>query len=531
MTVYADLILYDGEVVSVDEQENIYEAIAVKDEKIIGLGTSNEILQLKGDSTEVINLKGKTALPGLIDSHQHFFATGAPTVFVNCDLPSIKEVVNEIKKHAKNMKPDEWIIGVGYRNTLNLLEKRKMTKWDFTEIKNPLFIMSRSYHEAVVNEPVLQKIGIKDDTVIEGGIIDRDENGEATGVLKEEAMQFAKGYMPPISPEILCKAAKVADSYNIKNGITSIHEPGLGLTWDGLNEFKILQKMTMEKLLNVRIYAMIWEPFFEEIRNAKLLNGFGNDRLKLGSIKMFSDGALGMKTAAISEPYVKTDSRGLLNFSQKELEKKVIEAHKEGFQVAIHAMGDTAVASVLRAFEKALSLHPNHNHRHRIEHATITKDEHIKKMKELGVIPLPTMSLFEVSGNSFLENVPSELIKYIYPNRKLIKNKLKPSLNSDSPCGPISPMLGIYIAMTRKIKDGREIAPEEKVTLYEAIKMYTINSAYASFDENKKGSLEIGKLGDIVILPKGFLNFTAEQVRDTEVEMTIVGGEIVYSLS
>ncbi|MFK2826451.1 amidohydrolase [Bacillus sp. B190/17] len=526
--LYADTILYNGSIVAMDEEKRTYQAAALKDSKILALGNEQLMKNYSGPYTEAINLEGKTVLPGFIDAHQHIFNTGFNLLTINCDFSSSSEIVEAIKKRAEESHPDEWIIGWGY-NESNFSEDRPLDQYTFTDIENPIFIARYCLHTAVVNGRALELAGISRDTVIEGGIIEKDPHGKPTGILKEKAMELVKSVMPPHTEESLSEMVIRANHEYIRNGITSVHEAGLGFFSGSMEEFKVLQQLSEAKKLNVRIYAMILTDFFKHLNGVKLQGNFGNENLKVGSVKLFCDGTLGGQTAAMSRPYANNRANtGIYMYSDQELENKITEAHQAGYQIAVHAMGDAAIEKILTLFEKALQTYPRSDHRHRIEHAAVTRDDLIQKMKDLGVIPVPQYGLIHDMGDIYMKVLDQPAYNYVFASKTFYDAGLKPAGSSDSPVIDFSPLAGIYAAMSRETKNKSVFLPEQRLSLVEAIETYTAFAARASFDENIKGTLEVGKLADMVVLPANFMQFSAEEVKNTEVDMTIIGGEIVF---
>lgn len=523
----ADLVLQNGTIVSVDERARRYEAIAIKNERVIALGTNKEIKGYAASETKIVDLEGKTAVPGLIDAHQHMFSTGFNLRNVDCRVTSIQEMVEKIEERAKTCSPGEWIIGWGYDES-RFAEKRHPMKKDFEGIQNPVFITHYSLHSAVANDVALQATGILASTTLEHGQIEVDNQGKLTGRLSEEALDIVKNNMPSYTVEQLKDSLQLADREYVKFGLTSVHEAGMGHLTKSLNEFKVFQEMALDRKLNIRVYGMILDEFFSEAQKMKLAFRFGNEHLKIGAVKMFTDGTLSGKTAAVSEPYQNDDGYGEKTHTDEELKEAVYEAHREGYQVACHAIGDEAVRQVLDAYESALKRWPRKDARHRVEHASVTNETLLKRMRELGVIPVPQPVFVYFAGDVYEENLAPALVDGIFIQRSFLNQGLFPPGSSDSPIRPVSPLLGMYAAMSRETVNGGTLLPKEKVSLYEALQMYTKNAAYASFDEDQKGTLEIGKLGDITVLPKNFLDFSPHQVRDTEVEMTIIGGKVIY---
>lgn len=523
----ADLILKNGHIVSMDDRDHRYEAVAIYNGKLISLGGDREIEQYAGKDTIVIDLEGKTAVPGFIDAHQHMISTGFNLRNVDCRVTSIKEMVDKIKRRAKKCAPEEWIIGWGYDES-RFTEQRHPMKTDFEGIENPVFITHYSLHSAVANDAALKATGISPATHVKHGKIEVDDDGEPTGRLIEEALDIVKNNMPPYSLEQMKEALRLADDEYVKYGITSVHEAGMGHLTKSLNEFKVFQEMARDQELKVRVYGMVLDEFFPEAQQMKLAFGFGNEHFKVGAVKMFTDGTLSGKTAAVSRPYQNDGGYGEKTHTDEELKEAVFKAHREGYQVACHAIGDEAVRQVVDAYENALSRIPRKDARHRVEHASVTNKTLLKRMRDLGVVPVPQPVFVYFAGDVYEENLDPALVDGVFAHRSFLNHRLQPAGSSDSPIRPVSPLLGMYAAMSRETVNGMTLLPQEKVSLYEALQMYTKNAAYASFDENIKGTLEVEKLADITVLPKGFLDFSAKQVKDTEVEMTIIGGEVVY---
>lgn len=525
----ADMVLINGQIVSMDEKDNEYKCIAIKNGRIVGLAHSDEMQAFMDSKTTVIDLQGKTVLPGFIDAHQHIVSFGFNLLFVDCNKLSIREVVQSIEERASTAKPNEWIIGFGF-DEAKYEEKRLPNASDFAHIQNPVYITRFCLHAAVINQTVLSLAGIDADTQVPSDSeIEKDTAGHVTGVLREKAMDLVKKVLPPFTKDQIREAIALANQHYLSEGITSVHEAGMSFYTGSIDEFRALQEMSMDGSLNVRVYGMILDTFFEEAKAMRLMTGFGNDMLKIGAIKIFSDGALSGQTAAMSEDYVyPAGTRGMFMYSAAELEEKVLNAHKEGYHIAIHAIGDAAIEQVITAYEKALENYPRSDHRHRIEHCGVTTPNLIQRIKQLGLIPVPHPGIVHVAGDVYKKVLKPHVLESLYSVKTFIDEGLNPAGSSDCPVTPSSPLWGIYAAMTRKTAGGDVILPEQKITLYEGLQMYTKNAAYASFSEEEKGTLEVGKFGDLVVLPAKFMDFSAEEVQHTSVEMTIISGKVLY---
>ncbi|GAA0433737.1 amidohydrolase [Lentibacillus halophilus] len=523
----AETILQNGVIVSMDDDHHYFKAIAIKNGRIIALGDNSDVQQYTGKDTKVIDLEGKTVVPGLIDAHQHMFSTGFNLQNVDCRVTSIKEMVERVKERAQFCDPEEWIIGWGFDES-SLTEKRLPTKDDFVDINNPIFISRYCLHAAVVNDTALKTAGVTKESTVDTGELKKDNNGELTGVLKEEAMDLVTAKMPPYSTEQMKQALRLADKYYVQHGITAVHEAGFGFITGSFKEYTVFNDMVENQSLNVRMNGMILNRFYKNARDMNLKPGSGSHRLKIGPIKMFADGTISGMTASVTKAYRDNNGYGQLVHSYEDLARSVLEVHKAGWQIAIHAIGDHAVKQVLDAYENALEKFPRSDCRHRIEHASIANKNLLQRMSRLGIISVPQPSLIHLAGDVYMENLQDDVINHVFAINSFCKYGLTPAGSSDSPATPCSPMLGIYTAVSRETKNGKCFIPEERVSLYEALKMYTKHAAYASFEETEKGTLEVGKLGDLTILPKGFLNFSPQQIKNTEIDMTIIGGEIIY---
>ncbi|HET7579481.1 MAG TPA: amidohydrolase [Bacillales bacterium] len=523
----ADVILKNGTVVMMNENNRQCEALAIYDGKIAALGSDRDIEKYAGAETQVIDLDGKTAVPGFIDAHQHMISTGFNLRNVDCRVGSIKELVEKVKARAASSAPDEWVIGWGYDES-RFTEKRHPTKADFEEIDHPVFVTHYSLHSAVANDAALKAAGITSETTVEHGEIEKDKRGEPTGRLTEDGMELIKNAIP-YSMEQMKEALKLANDFYVKQGVTSVHEAGMGFYTGTFDEFRAFQETSQDGTRKVRVYGMVLDYFFDRVLEANLTHGFGDDRLKIGAMKTFADGTVSGKSAAVSQPYTGEDGgHGELMQTDKEIREKIMNAHRAGYQIAVHAIGDRAVEQVLDAYKEAMDEYPRLDCRHRVEHASVTRPDLIDKMKRLGVMPVPQPGIVHFAGDVHMEHLNESLRDYVFAIRSFFESGLNAAGSSDSPITPCEPLLGMYTAVSRKTVNGNTVLPDQQVSLHEALQMYTRNAAYASFDEDIKGTLEIGKLADLTILPKDFLDFTAELIKEAEVEMTIIGGEIVY---
>lgn len=534
MVKQADVVFINGSVITVDSKDRICEAVAVAGNRIIGVGNSQEIKALGGPETLILDLKGRSLLPGFVDAHCHARIYGTMQLQVQCSsnhVKSIEGMKRQIALRAAITPPGGWILGRGY-NHLALKERRHPTRWDFDEVapNHKVFITRTCGHIAVANSPVLAEFGITRDTPDpEGGRIERDSHGEPNGVLYEQAMlQIRMKTLP--STNDLEKGMKLMNRDFLSLGITSVHDAS------GMNpeEIRTFQRGVAEGWIQVRLYLMFRSSgpsnqLGEIYLQSGLMTGLGNEKLRLGPYKLILDGSGSGGSAAMRTPYLHNPADfGILYMSQDELNKKVLKAHEAGYQVAIHAIGDKAIEMALLSFEQALKQHPRLNHRHRIEHCGFLDESLTNKIYELGIVPVIGVPFLYELGDTYIDIYGLDRLNGIYPLHLLLERGIQAPLSSDAPVIQPNPMHGIYTAVTHKTKTGKIIAPDERVTIMQALRAYTLFGAYASFEEDIKGSVEVGKLADLIVLSRNILECPPEEILNTSVDLTMVDGVVVY---
>lgn len=526
----ADLVLLNGRVITVNPKMPRAGAVAVKDGKIVGVGTDQAIRRLVGQGTRTIDLKGRAVLPGFIDAHNHLWGFGVALSQVDCRSPpvkSVKEIVKKIGERAAKTPEARWVVGWGYDDT-KLEERRHPNRRDLDTValNNPVMIRRTCGHTCVVNSRALELVGYRADTPQpEGGEIEKDpKTGEPTGILRETAMKPVNDLSRAFSVEELMEAIKLGQERLLSEGITSCHEAGLDA-----KTVKAYQNLLASGQLKVRVYMMVQVDLLSQIVDTGLATGFGNEWLRIGSIKMMMDGGMGGKTAALYEPYEGTrDNKGIIYMSQEKLNELVKKAHEAGFQIGIHAIGDRAIDVSLNALEAALKVLPRKDHRHRIEHCGLSTPAITERLVRLGAIPVGQPPFLFNIGDSFWSNLGADRIRWTYPFRTWLDKGMPAPGSSDRPVVLGAPLLGIWACVNRKTEGGRVLAGEERITPEEAIRMYTLNAAYASFEEKIKGSIEPGKLADLVVLDADPCEVPVDEIRNIRVEMTIVGGVVAY---
>ena len=525
-----------GNIITMDGEKPRAEAILVVGDRISGVGSDSEIEAFIDGGTEVIDLGGRTLVPGFIDCHAHPMGYGESLMAVDCRTPpvsSIQDMVAVIRRKAEEKPEGEWVIGVGY-DDFKLAERRHPNRWDLDEAAtdNPVIVTRMCGHVSVANSLALQMASItKDSADPEGGQIDRDqETGEPTGVLRGGAMAPIYKLIPPSDMEKLRRAFSLAAEQFLARGVTSVSDAGV----DSPLVVKAYQAAMREDGVPLRVNLMMSAGMLDDLSRLGIQTSFGDERLRIGAIKIVADGSSSGRTAAVSEPYEDTPGNlGIMYISREELDEKVLASHKAGFHVGVHAIGDRAISAVLDSYEKALKELPRVDHRLRIEHCGICTPAIVERIRGMGVVPVPQPIFLYSEGESYRAGLGEERVKWAYPLRSFLENGIVTPMSSDCPATSgtelISPLLGIYVAVTRKTDSGRELGPEQRIGVEEALRCYTLNSAFATFEDDVKGSIEPGKLADFAVLSEDPTRIAEEKIKDVYVEMTVVGGRIVYT--
>ena len=518
--LWATLAILNASVVTLNPKQPRAEALAVYDGEIVAVGSNEEICKYVGNKTVVIDAEGKTVVPGLADCHVHMSSFGHFLQTLDLrNVKSIGELQQRLRKFAEENPDRSWILG-GRWDHETFVEKRYPTRWDLdlAVADKPVFLVRVCGHVGVANSKALQLAGITRETRVYGGKVDLDEaSGEPNGVLRENALELVWKVVPKPSLGELEKSCLLACEKAVEAGLTCVHWI-LGST----DELRVLQKLLLDGRLPLRVYLGFPVELLDELVSLGLCTGFGNEMLKVGFVKILADGSLGGHTAALKEPYLDAPkTRGMMLYAQRELNKLVLKAHRAGLQLAVHATGDHAVECVLKAFEKALKRFPREDHRHRVEHCSVLNPNLIRRMKRLGLVA-SVQPHFVVSDFWVARRLGVERARWVYPFKTLMREGVVVASGSDCPVESINPLLGIWAAVNREGFFEERLSPEE------VLKTYTVNAAYASFDEFKRGTIEVGKLADLTILSDDPLKVSPEAIKDVVVEMTVVDGKVVY---
>ncbi|WP_352419296.1 amidohydrolase [Proteiniborus sp.] len=539
-----DLILINGRIHTMDLSNPIAEAVAIKEDKIFKVGHNDEILFTKDENTIVVDLKGKVVVPGFNDSHMHLLGFG---YFLNMvDLSncrSIDEIIEKTKEYIKekNIKEGKWVRGRGWNHDYFEAEKRFPSRYDLDKIstEHPIVLTRACGHICVANSKAIEMAGLNRETQqVEGGHFDVDESGELLGIFRENALDLIYSIIPSPKHDEIKKAIKDAMVYANSKGLTSVQTDDFGNIpgYDFKEVIKVYNELKESGELTLRVYEQCLLPeirLLNEFIEAGYGTGHGDEMFKIGPLKLLGDGSLGARTAALCQPYADEPStKGILVFTQEELDELVKTAHNNKMQVAIHAIGDKIMYMALESIEKALMESPRLNHRHGIVHCQITDEALLNKYSELNVIAYIQPIFLHYDIHIVEERLGKEKAKETYAFKSMLDKNINIALGTDCPVEPLDVMPSIYCAVTRKDLKGypeKGWLPEEKLTVEEAIYNYTMGSAYASFEDNIKGSITEGKLADMVVLSQDIFEVELDTIKDIEVDMTILGGKIVYN--
>jgi predicted amidohydrolase YtcJ len=525
-----ELILHNGNFLTMDARQPRAEAVAIAGGRILAVGADVDILEFATADTKKLDLGGQTAVPGFIDGHCHPAYSGRRHLrFIDCDLRSIAAIQDAVRERAAKTPPGEWVCGFKYDDT-KTAERRFITREDLDAAApdHPVFIGHRGGHTGYVNSLALQKAGISEKSRDpEGGRFERDPaTGRLTGRLLERAAEIFETTIPAFgstSREEDREAIKLITQMFAKAGVTSSTD-----AYGSPDDLRAYQDAREAGELHARIYCMIGYTQLERMIAAGIRTGFGDEWIRVGGMKATCDGSISERTARLSQPYVgRPDDFGMIVADADELYAYAGKAHEAGWQVGIHANGDVGIGMVLDLYERLQRERPRRDPRFRIEHCTVINDNLVQRMKALGVIPTPFSTYVYFHGEK-MQEYGAERLDSMFALRSFIDAGIRPTLASDYPPGPFEPMMALQSMVTRTDITGKTWGPRQKITVEEALRVCTLNGAYASFEEHEKGSLEPGKLADVVVLGRNPLEEDPASLVTIPVERTMVGGNWVY---
>jgi predicted amidohydrolase YtcJ len=538
----ADVLFLNGHAITIDDDRPRAEAVAVAHGRVLAVGSDAELRGLRGPRTRVVDLGGRALVPGFHDAHDHMIGFGMQLRMVRADAaaaPDLDAIVAAIAARASETPAGGWIRGAGYDDN-KLTPARHPTRHDLDRgaPAHPVFLRHTSGHMAVVNSRALALLGIDRDTPDpSGGRVVRDASGEPTGLLLETAMVLATRAFHPHALEELVDALDAADDVYVSEGITSHTEAGLGFLSD--LEGVAYRRAVDQGRLRVRSTLMIRAESLVDLAGAEgetgfamtlgLATGWGDDHLRIGAVKMFSDGSLIGQTAAMRDGYLgDPDNHGLFATPKEALRDWILRAHRSGWQCAVHAIGDLAVEFILDCYEEAQRDAPRADARHRIEHCGLVSDATLARIARLGVVPVPQQRFIGELGDGFLRVLGRERIRGLYRQRSFLERGVALPGSSDRYVVQGAPLLGIHDAVNQRTDGGQPFVPEEAITVEQALRAFTLHAAYASFDEGRKGSITPGKLADLVVLGQDPTAIDPMQLRHVPVEATMIDGVFVH---
>lgn len=531
--VKADKIFTGGTILTMDADYPKAEAVAVSGSRIVAVGTRQEIEELAGPNTEFVYLDGNTMVPGFNDGHSHLLQYGLELATVDLTpevCPNIPTMKQRLAEQAAQVKPGEWIRGWGWDES-RMEEGRAPTAEDLSEAvpNNPVMITRTCYHMVVANRLALELGGVDENTADpQGGHIVRDETGKATGLLQDNAQNFVKRVIPAPEKEDLMKAIGLASKVYNSYGITSTSDGSTLLELHG--EIPAWCECSQNDRLTVRTSALMSPSVSDRIRVLELPSNFGNDRFRFGCVKFFMDGSLGGMTACMTEPYLAPPyGKGLTYMEQEELSEKVKAVHNEGYQISIHGIGDHTIDMILNAYENALTANPRANHRHRIEHASMSYPPLLKRMKALGLDINMNPAFLYFLGKAHVSAIAGR-VAYEFPMRSCFEMGIPVSIGSDCPIESCHPKYGMYAATVRRTIADQDCGRDECLSMEQALYAFTMAGAHHTFEEQKKGSITPGKLADFAVLDCNPLKTQPEEILNMKVLMTVLGGKIVYEM-
>ena len=537
-----DIIYHNGKIITGNDDFDIVEALAVADGKIVALGSAENVKDLAGPHTQLVDLAGKTVLPGFYDSHVHIRMGRGPDIQDWTHINTREGLFEAIRARADQLKENEWIRAV-LKNE-DWPQHKLPTRWDIDQvIRDQPVVLTRGAHVMVVNSLGLEKAGITRATPDPpSGTIVRDERGLLTGWLREgAAWRLVWKVVPESLPDDETTRSSIRSQLEslLSVGITSLNVAGIRprqLHWiqevyDAWGER--LPRMTVQVRLspgydqNDSLEEGV-ERAIEELEGLGFHTGFGSSRLKLGAVKMSIDGGLSGEAFWSSKPYPgRPDFSGLIRIPQKAFYEVARRAHDLGWQLGIHAIGDAAVVMVVDSLEKILEENPRENHRHYLHHVSVLPpEETLQKMGRLDLAVSSQPNFIHSLGAFAANSLRDDQLARNNPQRSLTRHGIRLGYGSDGM--PYDPLFGIWTAVTRTGHDGKIYGADERVPLKDAIRYYTLGTAYLNFDDQQRGSLEVGKVADMVVLSEDILSVEPNRIRDIEIVKTIIGGEVLY---
>lgn len=523
-----EILLYNANVLTVDERRPRAQAVAIADGRFLAVGSNERVRGLATVRTRKIDLAGRTVVPGFIDAHSHPAVAGRLHLRqLDCDLRSITAIQAAIRERASKTPPGEWVLGFKYDDT-KTSEARPLSRADLDEAApaHPVYISHRGGHTAYTNSLALRMAEVAEETPDPaGGRFDRDpETGKHNGRISERATDAFDKIIPEnYSRADYREGVKLMAQMLARAGVTSVHD-----AYGSHEDLRAYQDARAAGDLSVRVYCLIGHREIDRLIAAGVRTGFGDEWVRIGAMKMTCDGSISERTARLSEPYVgRPDDFGLQVMSEEEMYEQGRKAHEADWQIGIHANGDVAIDLVLRLFERLQRERPRRDPRFRLEHCTVINDALVQRIRALGAIPTPFASYVYYHGEKMRE-YGAERLNRMFAFRSFLDAGVRVAPGSDYPPGPFEPMMMLQSAVTRTDLKGNVWGAEQRIPAEQALRIGTLHGAYASFEERLKGSIEPGKLADLVVLGRDPLREDPATLVTVPVEKTMVGGRWVF---
>ncbi len=532
----ADIVLRGGPIWC-GRDDGVVEALAIWRDRVLAAGREAELAPLIGPATEVVDLAGRLAAPGLNDAHMHPITYGLTMGWIDARpaaLPTLDALVAAVGARAARTPPGAWVLARGYDHTrLDVGRHPLREELDRAAPLHPVMLVRTCGHVAVCNSMALRLAGIDEASPAPAnGRIER-QNGRLTGLLAEGAMAPVRAAIPPPDEDAIVAAIERAGQYLLSFGITSCMDAAVGMN-AGFAEIAAYHRARREGRLPVRFWLTLLgdseRAIVRPCHEAGLISGTGDDMLMIGAVKLFLDGSAGARTAWMSRPYLGGDqTAGVAMKPDARLEREVMELHAMGYQLACHAIGDAAIGQLITAYEKALAAEPDPDRRHRVEHCGFSTPEQHRRMVKAGIYPCPQQVFIHDFGEAYIAALGPERALGSYPLKTWLELGLKPAAGSDAPVCDPNPFPNIHAMLTRQTGRGTLMEARERVGIEAALQAYTEFAAFSQKREHVKGRLLPGYLADVAVFSRDLLTASADAIlHDTACDMTILGGKIVY---
>lgn len=523
-----DLILYNGNFWTVNSRLPKAQAVAIAGGRFLAVGSNEEILALAAGSAKKVDLGGKRVLPGFIDAHSHPAEAGlAHLRMVDCDLRSISAILQALQERAQHTSPGHWVLGFKYDDT-KTVEGRPLTREELDAAipAHPVYVEHRGGHTAWINSQALKLAKVDEKTPDPpGGRYDRDPaTGRLTGHVREKGKDTVTAVIPmDFTRDDHREGVRLICEKMTRAGVTSVTD-----AMGNPEDLRAYQDAREAGQLSMRVYCFIYQAHMDQMLAAGVKTGLGDEWVKVGAQKMICDGSISERTARLSQPYIgRPNDYGILVTTEDELYAQAHKAHVAGWQLGTHANGDVAIDITLRVYERLQKESPRKDPRYRLEHCTVVSDSLIQRIKALGAIPTPFSTYVYYHGEKMKEYGP-ERLNHMFALRSMIDAGIRPTQASDYPPGPFEPMMALQSETTRTDTKGNVWGPAQRITLEEAIRVGILNGAYASFEENVKGSIEAGKYADLVVLGRDVFAEDLSNIVNIPIERTMTGGRWVW---